>query len=71
MVVRVLDDSGLGLEHADLLERDLSALEVVVVLEGHIARIEVVVWGAVTLLEVGEFLSHGHLALHHAAEVPS
>ena len=70
-MVMVLDNSGLGLEHADLLEGDLSALEVVVVLEGHIARIEVVVWGAVTLLEVGEFLSHGHLALHHAAEVPS
>lgn len=64
-------DSCLGLEHADLLNRDLSALEVVVVLEGHIARGKVVVGGTVALLEVGELLTHGHLALHHAAEVPS
>ena len=45
-------DSCLGLEHADLLNRDLSALEVVVVLEGHIARGKVVVGGTVALLEV-------------------
>ncbi len=64
-------DSCLGLEHADLLNRDLSALEVVIVLEGHIARGKVVVGGTVALLEVGELLAHGHLALHHAAEVPS
>jgi hypothetical protein len=64
-------DSCLGLEHADILNRNLSALEVIVVLEGHIARGEVVVGGTVALLEVGELLTHGHLALHHAAEVPS
>ena len=70
MVVRI-GDSGLGLELADALERDLSALEVVVVLEGHVARGEVVVGRTVALLEVGELLTHGHLALKHAAEVPS
>lgn len=64
-------DPGLGLEHADLFNGNLSALEVIVVLEGHIARGEVVVGGTVALLEVGELLTHGHLALHHAAEVPS
>ena len=64
-------DSSLGLEHADILNRNLSALEVIVVLEGHIARGEVVVGGTVALLEVGELFTHGHLALHHAAEVPS
>ena len=70
-MVMVLDNSCLGLEHADLLERDLSALEVVIVLKRHIARSELVVWGTVALLEVGELLSHTHLALHHATEVPS
>ena len=64
-------DSGLRLKHTDGFERNLSALEIVVVLEGNIARSEVVVGGTVTLLEVGELLSHGHLALHHAAEIPS
>ena len=57
------DNSCLWLEHADVLERDLSTLEVIVVLERHISRSEVVVGGTVALLEVGELLSHGHLAL--------
>ena len=64
-------NSGLGLEHTDLLNWDLSALKVIIVLEGHIARSKVVVGGTVALLEVGELLAHSHLALHLAAEIPS
>ena len=44
-------DSNLRLEHADLFKRDLFALKVVVVLEGHIARSPVVVRGTVSFLE--------------------
>jgi hypothetical protein len=70
VVVLVSVDSDLGLKLADIADRDLSALKVVVVLDGHIAGSPVVVWGTVARLEARELLSHGHLALHHAAKVP-
>ena len=63
--------SDLGLEHAHFFERDVSALEVVVVLERSPSGCKVVVRGTVSFFEAREFLSHAHLALHHSSEVPS
>lgn len=68
-MVRV--NSDLRLELDDVSEGDLSALEVVVVLKGHIARSPVVVGGTVGLFEAGELLAKGHLTLHHSSEIPS
>jgi len=65
-----MGDSDLGLEHADLGERDVARKQVVVVLERHVARVPVVVGRAVCLFETCVLLAHGHLALHHAPEVP-
>lgn len=66
-----MSNSDLGLEHAHFFERDVSALEVVVVLERNPSGGEVVIRGTVGLFEAREFLSHSHLALHHSSEVPS
>ena len=66
-----MSNSDFGLEHAHFFERNVSALEVVVVLERSPSGGEVVVRGTVSLFEAREFLSHGHLALHHSSKVPS
>ena len=71
MVVVLVGNSDLWLEHADLGEGDVAGLEVVVVLEGHIAGVPVVVRRTVGFLERSELLAHGHLTLHHSAEIPS
>ena len=71
VVVLLVSNSDLGLEHAHFFERDVSALEVVVVLERDPSGGEVVVRGTVRLFEAREFLSHAHLALHHSSEIPS
>jgi hypothetical protein len=50
-VVFLVCDSDLGLEHADLGERNVSALKVVVMLEGDIAGVPTVIRRAVCFLE--------------------
>lgn len=65
-----MGNSNLGLKHAHLLQGDVSALEVVVVLKRNIARGEVIVGGTVCLFEARELFSHLHLTLDHSSEVP-
>jgi len=66
-----VSNSNLGLEHADRGDRDVSGLEVLVMLEGNIAGVPMVVGRTVGFLEAGELLAHLHLTLHHSAEIPS
>lgn len=66
-----MGNSNLGLKHAHLLQGNVSALEVIVVLKGNIARGEVIVRGTVCLFEARELFSHLHLTLDHSSEVPS
>ena len=71
VVVLLMSNSNLGLEHAHFRERNVSALEVVVVLKRSPSRSKVVVRRTMSLFEAREFLSHLHLGLHHSSEVPS
>jgi len=70
-MVLLVSDSNLWLEHADLGEGNVAALKVIVVLKRNIAGVPVVVGRTVGLFEARVLLSHLHLALHHATEVPS
>ena len=67
----MVGDSNLWFEHSNFAKRDLSFLEVIVMLEWEISWVELVVRGTVVLFETCEFLSHLHLALKHSTEVPS
>ena len=69
MVVVIKGESVDGFELSDLFQVDSLLLEVVVVLEGHVSRVEVVVGGTVSLLEAGVCLVSTKSALHHSSEV--
>lgn len=66
-----MSNSDLGLEHANLGEGNVAGQQVVVVLEGNVTRVPLVVGRPVGLFETCELLTHGHLRLHHASEVPA
>ena len=66
-----MGNSNLRLKHAHLRDWNVSALKVIIVLEGHIARSEVVIGRTMGLFEARELLAHLHLALKHSTEIPS
>lgn len=61
--------SAVGFKLSNLLKADSFLLKVVVVLKGHVSRVEIVVRGTVSLLETGVFLVSTESALEHSAEV--
>ena len=70
-MVLLMSNSWSWIKHADLWERDVSGLEVFVVLKGNISGVPVVVWRPVCLFEAWVFLTHLHLTFHHSSEIPS
>jgi hypothetical protein len=61
--------SVLGFKLSNLLEADSFLLKIIVVLKGHVSRVEAVVRGTMGLLETGVFLVSIESALKHSAEV--